>query len=199
MPFKKAYSRPQPQAEHPVEEQMSQEQDEYVAPMQPSHDFLNSAENLRYITESNTFQERIERLIRGLEYNAETDKWEPKYKAWANEEGINRILFWMQYIDKEVKFANYDPELIPQIISRLGKLVATDFHSNYKEYKMSKMDARNVSHFVADMAYSSYTRGSEAHEKRFMRSAQFGLMYQPPITAQEQKKGWLNRVNPFGR
>lgn len=183
-------------------EAAQQEDTGYVAPMQPQYqDPMTMTENLRYMLDSSTLLEDVERMMRGLEYDPGKKAWVETHKAMANPEGVRNIMARLRMADREIKLSNFDSSIITKNMNVLIRDLACDIHLRCEEWGIDTLDCSFISYFIVSIVYAAYCRGDNAHEKVFLRAAQYGVFSAPAMNAmyQEQRKPWYQKLNPFSK
>jgi len=184
-----------------MEEDMQMQQDQYVPPMQPMvMDSLNTTENLKYMLDSSQMLEDFERMILGLEYDHDKKKWAPKHKPVANDLGVRGIMIRLRLADREIKLGNFDPEITKSTMKIFVRNISLDLNLRYKEWGINSLDRSYIIHLIVSMVNAAYSRGNLAHEKRFIRAAQYGMLAMNPMMYQQDtKKPWYKKANPFSK
>lgn len=155
---------------------------EAIAPGAVS-DPLSSSDNLRYVIEDESWVDEVERMLKGVEYDAATQTYEQKHPPLVNEEGLRSIMLWLKIKSKDVKLSNQSEDIVEGIMNTLNVDLAVELHLNHERWGLSEYNVNFVHRFILTQLYATYSRSINAHEKLFIRATQMGVFSNPAAVA----------------
>ena len=115
--------------------------------------------------------EKIEHKIRGEWLNPETEKWELKYKALMNAEGISAIMpILVGVLDQNTTLSNLSDREVSGITISLGDEIIALLRQKWSKFAVEKSNLRSINYLILRPIYFALKRGYMQGDKTFLKS-----------------------------
>jgi|TARA_R100000501_G_C2602244_1_gene98989 hypothetical protein len=157
------------------------------------------AENLtKWTLETYDTLEVLENDLRGNVWNEDTGKWEKKYTAYINDDGVNAIMGYIRgHVSKTLLLGNIDAEMKDTICKEVCEDVIKFIQFNYKKYEIDINNwdlVLNMIDHVVEIFLSRALLGGE--RERLNQTQKFHEVVTHKAEEEQKKKAWFG-ANPF--
>jgi len=149
--------------------------------------------------------QRIKENLLGRFWNDETKQFEgiKGFKPLMNEFGVNKYLAVLSsFLVDIVTMSNLPAEEINVICLHICENTIPSMYANHAEWGIkNKSDLPILANQIFIMSYGALHKGRGAGDRNVIRGTLTENIVQRgiPMYQQEEKKGFLSRINPFAR
>lgn len=141
-----------------------------------------SDEQFRYLLNNDDTLVELEKYLRGIEYNPETEKWVKLRKAIMNEYGVNAVMSTAKLrCSRGFNLGVFHKNEIKEIIRNFSNELNILFNSEYKTFELNTMNIPIVHSNIIDIVWSNLSRTDNG--------------WQQKVIAKIWKGGEVNRPN----
>lgn len=146
------------------EEQLSQSSPHaYFAP--PA---ISTIPNLLQQTNPDATVELVEHHLKGEVWNADEKKWENKYTALMNDDGINTIMTMLRgLINHNTVLSNLTDKDIENVMRGVIDQIVILLYTRWKEFNIDKAHLTPIADLICNNAYFSLKRAYDNGERDF--------------------------------